>query len=98
MTPSQYMFCKFRLGPLPFPIQNLTSETYESIFEHFIGLLGQGISPLQGHYLNRKAQCRKMQIHIHVSSKIQTHDPSVHAKDCMCLRPHSHWDQSNILF
>jgi hypothetical protein len=28
-----------------FPIQNLTSENYESIFGHLVGFLGRGISP-----------------------------------------------------
>jgi len=38
---------------LPLPIQNLTSETYESIFGHLVGLLGRGIGPSQGFYLHR---------------------------------------------
>jgi len=36
----------------------LTSETYESIFGHFVGLLGRGIGPSQGHYLHRTGQHR----------------------------------------
>jgi len=78
---------------LLFLIQNLTSETYESIFGHLVGLLGWGISPSQGHYLHRTAQHRKLLTNIHVLSGIQTHDPSVQAvEDHMCLRLHSHWD------
>jgi len=60
-------------------IQSLTSKTYESISGHLVGLLGQGISPSQGHYLHKTAQHRKMQTHIHASSRIWTHDPSVWA-------------------
>jgi len=51
----------------PFPIHNLTSETYESIFGHLVGLLGQGINPLQGHYLHRTTQYRKMYTHTSMS-------------------------------
>jgi len=55
----------------------LTSEIYESIFGHLVGLLGRGISPSQDHYLRRTAQHRKTtQTHIHASSGIWTHDPS----------------------
>jgi len=65
----------------------LTSETYESIFGHLVGLLGWRISLSQGHCLHRTAQHRKLQTHIHA------HDPSVWAdEDCMCLRQCSHWD------
>jgi hypothetical protein len=39
---------------VPFPIQNLASESYECIFGYLVGLLGRGISPSQGHYLHRK--------------------------------------------
>jgi len=33
----------------------LTSETYDSIFGHLVGLLGWGIGLSQGHYLHRTA-------------------------------------------
>jgi hypothetical protein len=83
----------------PVPIQNLTSETYESIFTHLVGLLGQGIGPSQGHYLHRTAQHRKMQTHIHALSGIQTHDPSVwEVNDQICLRPRGHiWSVPSLL-
>jgi len=72
----------------------LTSETYEPISGHLVGLLGQGISLSQDHYLHRTAQYRKMQTHIHASSRIWTHNPSVRVvEDCTCLRTHGHWDQ-----
>jgi hypothetical protein len=45
----------FGLGPLAFS----DSETYESLLGHSVGLLGQAISPSQGHYLQRTAQYRK---------------------------------------
>jgi len=60
-------------------IMNLTSETYESIFGHLVGLLGGGISPSQGLYLYRTTQHRKKRTHIHASSGIRTHDPSARA-------------------
>jgi len=75
----------------------LTSETYESVFGHSVGLLGRGISPSQGHYLHRTAQQRKTRTHIHASSGIRTHDPSVRAvEDRTCLRPRGHWDRHII--
>jgi len=59
-----------------------------------VGLLGQTNSLSQGHYLHRTAQHRKMQAHIHASSRIWTHNSSVWVvKDCMDLRLCGHWDQ-----
>jgi len=55
----------------------LTSETYDFIFGHLVGLLGRDISPLQGYYTHRKAQRRKTRTHIHASSRIRTNDTSV---------------------
>jgi hypothetical protein len=70
-----------------FPIQNLTSETYEPIFGHLVGLLGRGISPSQCLYLHRTAQHRKTRTHIHDSSGIRTHDPNARAvEDSTCLK------------
>jgi hypothetical protein len=47
--------------------------------------------PLPTH---RTPQHRKKQTHIHASSGIWNHNPSVWvAKDSMCLTPLSHWDQ-----
>jgi hypothetical protein len=68
---------KFGLVFWPSTMQDLTSEIYESIFGHLVGLLGRGISPSQGFYLHRIAQHRKTRTHIHTSSGIGTHDPSV---------------------
>jgi len=77
----------------------LTSETYESISGHFVGLLGREISPSQGHYLHRTAQHRKERTHIHTSSGIRTHDPSVRSvKDRTCLRRRGHWDRHRSIY
>jgi len=86
---------RFQVGPSWLvPIQNLTSETYESIVGHLVGLLGRGISPSQCRYLHRTAQCRKTRIHAHVSSGIRTHVPSVRAvEDSMYFRLSGHWDR-----
>jgi hypothetical protein len=63
------------------------SETYESVGQ-LVGLLGRGIGPTQGLYLHRTTQHRKMRRHIHASSGIRTHDPSVRAaEDSTSLRP-----------
>jgi len=37
----------------------LTSEIYESIFGHLVGLLGRGISPTQGVYLHGQHNTEK---------------------------------------
>jgi hypothetical protein len=43
---------------------------------------------------NRTAQHRKTRTHIHVSSRIRTHNPSVRAvEDITCLRQRGHWDR-----
>jgi t-SNARE complex subunit (syntaxin) len=63
-----------------------------------VGLLGRGINPTQGIYLNKTIQHRKTQTHIHVSSGIRTHDPSVRSvEDSTCLRPRGHWDRHFII-
>jgi hypothetical protein len=60
------------------------------LFTQSVGLLGWGISPLQG-------CCLHVGQHIHVSSGIRTHNPSVWAgEDSSCLRPCSHCDQPPI--
>jgi hypothetical protein len=46
-------------------------------FGHFVGLLGRGISPTQGHYLHRTTQHRKTWTYIHAPSRIRTSDPNV---------------------
>jgi len=75
-------------------IQNLTSET---IFGHFVGFLGRGISPSQGHYLYRTAQHWKTRTHIHASSRIRTHDPSVREGEFLtCIRPRGQWDRHEV--
>jgi hypothetical protein len=82
---------EFGLGPLAC---SDTSENYESIFRHLTGLLGRGIGPSQGHYPHRTAQHRKMRTHIHTSSGIRTHHPSVRGVgDHTCLKPRGHWDR-----
>jgi hypothetical protein len=72
----------------PFPTQNLTSETYESIFRHLVGLLGREINPTQVYTGQHNTKKKKTRAHIHASSGIRTHDPSVRAvEDRTCLRP-----------
>jgi hypothetical protein len=52
--------------------------------------------PLPTH---RTTQHRKTRTHIHASSGIRNHDPSVRAaEDSTCLRPLGHWDQPNYFF
>jgi hypothetical protein len=46
---------------------------------HLVGLLGGGISPAQGLYLQRTTQHRKTQTNIHTPSRIRTCDPNVRA-------------------
>jgi hypothetical protein len=83
-----------RISPLGlFRFRILFFETYEFIGQ-LVGLLGRGIGPMQGLYLHRTTQHRKTWTHIHASSRIRTHDPSVRAaEDSTCLRPLGHWDQ-----
>jgi hypothetical protein len=61
-----------------------------------VWLLGRGISPAQGHYLQTRQHKHRINAHtdIHVSSGIRTHDPSVWAEDnSSCLRPRGHCDR-----
>jgi hypothetical protein len=59
-----------------------------NIFGHLVGLLGPGISPMQGLYLHRIIQNRKTRTYIHAPSRIRTHDTSVRViEDSTC-----HWD------
>jgi hypothetical protein len=77
----------------PFPVQNLFSETYESIGQ-LVGLLGRVIGPTQGLCLHRTTQHRKTRTHIRAMSGIPTHDHSVQAaEDSTCLRTLGHWDR-----
>jgi hypothetical protein len=58
---------------------------------HLVGHLGRGISPVQGLYLHRTTQHRKMQTNIHALSRIRTCDLNVQvAEDGTCLRLHGH--------
>jgi hypothetical protein len=62
-----------------------------NLYGQLVGLLGRGISPTQGLYLHRTKQHRKTRTHIHASSWIRTHDPSVReAEDSRYLRPLGH--------
>jgi len=59
-----------------------------------VGLLGWGIGPTQGLYPYRTTQHRKKRTHIHASSGIRTHDPSVGAVEYSTyLRRRGHWDR-----
>jgi hypothetical protein len=63
----------------------------------FYRLLGRGIGPTQGLYLHRTTQHRKTLTHIHASSGIRPHDPSVRApEDSTWLRPRGHYDRRNF--
>jgi len=67
------------------------------LFGQLVGHFGLGIGPTQGLFLHKTTQHRKMQIHIHALSGIQTHNPSVWAaEDSTCLRLLSHWDWLDI--
>jgi hypothetical protein len=69
----------------PVPVQKLFSETYESYLDIRQDSLGWGISPTQGFYLHTQHNTGKCG-HIHASSGIRIHDPSVRAaEDCTCL-------------
>jgi hypothetical protein len=61
-----------------------------------VGLLGQGISPLQGFYLHT---INAHNTDIHALSGIRTHDLSIRAsEDSSCLRPRAHCDRQFITF
>jgi hypothetical protein len=86
---------EFGLGPHAYSDSEFWLLKIMNIFfGHLIGLLVWEISPSQGLYLPRTAQHRKMRTHIHGSSGIQTHDPSVRVVDVStCLRPRGYWER-----
>jgi hypothetical protein len=62
-----------------------------NLFRQLVGLLGRGIGPTQGLYLDRTTQHRETRTHIHASSGIRKHDPSVRAAEgSTYLRPRGH--------
>jgi hypothetical protein len=65
---SEFNFWKLRIY-LDLEIMNL--------FGQLVGLLGRGTGPTQGLCLRRTTKHRKTWTHIHASSGIRTHDPSV---------------------
>jgi hypothetical protein len=68
-----------------------TSELM-NLFEHLVGRLGCGYSPMRGLYPHRTTQQRKTRTHIHAPSGIRARDPSVRmVEDSMCLRLRGHW-------
>jgi len=70
------------------------SCNYEHFRDILVGLLGRGIRASQDLYLPRKRQGRKTWPHIHVSSRIRTHNPRVRAiEDHTRLRMRGHWDR-----
>jgi len=79
----------FKVSPTwPVPIQNFNFWNLWIYYEYLVRLLGRGISPTQGLYLRRKTQQKNADTHIHASSGIRTHDPSVQVvEDSTCLRP-----------
>jgi hypothetical protein len=53
-----------------------------NLFRQLVGPLGRGIGPTQGLYLHKTTKTQKIaDIHIHATSGIQTHDPSVRAAE-----------------
>jgi hypothetical protein len=59
-----------------------------------VGLLGRGINPSQGRYVDTQDSTNKEQIHtdIHASTGIRTHDPSVRGgEDISCLTARPLW-------
>jgi hypothetical protein len=57
---------------------------FRNHFSQMVGLLGWGISPSQGRYLNTGQHRQNKRIHIsniHALSGIRTHDPSVRASE-----------------
>jgi hypothetical protein len=67
-------------------------------FTQSVGLLGRGISPLQGRYLHTEQHKHRVKAHtdIHAWSGIRAHDPSDRAsEDSSCLRPRGHCDRSS---
>jgi hypothetical protein len=65
-----------------------------NLFRQSVGLLGRGISPLQGPYLHKEQQTQNKRTHIHAMSGIRAHDPSVRAgEDGSCFRPRGSCDR-----
>jgi hypothetical protein len=65
-------------------------------FTQTVGLLGWGISRLQGRYLHTGQHKYRINAHkhIHALSGIRTHDSSVRAsEESSCLRPRGHCDR-----
>jgi len=72
--------CTFHgLDPLTCSDVELTSETMNPVLHILVGLLGCGMGTLQVPYLHRRAQHRKTQTFINVSTGIQTQDPRIPA-------------------
>jgi len=68
-----------------------------NISGQLVQLLGRGISPKQGLYLQRTTQDRKTWTHIHASIRIRIHDPSFQAAEhSTFLRPLDHRDRHTL--
>jgi hypothetical protein len=80
-------FGAYEIGETLFSLQFLNRR-------QLVGLLGRGISPIQGRYLHK----HRINTNIRALNVIRTHDSSVRAgEDISCLRPRSHCDQLNVL-
>jgi hypothetical protein len=68
-------------------------------FTQSAGLLGWGISPSQGRYLQaQNKNTEDTRTDIHVSSGIRTRDPNVRTgEDSSCLRPRCHCDRLFVI-
>jgi hypothetical protein len=68
-------------------------------FTQSVGLLGRGISPLQGRYLNTGQRKYMINEHRHhASSGTRTHYPSVWVgENSSCLRPRGHCDRQRYI-
>jgi hypothetical protein len=73
-----------------------------SVFRSYtqsVGLLGRGVSPLQGRYLHTEQHKHRINAHstdIHALSVIRTHDPSVRvSEESSRLSPNGHCDRQS---
>jgi hypothetical protein len=80
------------LGLLDCPTLELIFLNFVNLFLQLIGRPGRGIGRTKGLHLNAEQhKHRKTQTHIHASSGIRTHDPSVRVtEDSTCLRMVGH--------
>jgi len=65
-----------------------------NLFRQLVGFLGWRLAWRKTSTYTGEHKNRKTRTHIHASSGILTHNPSVWpAEKCTCLRPRGHWDR-----